>query len=481
MTGCKNNPFEKYDAVVVGSGPNGLAAAITIASAGRSVLVVEASDTIGGGIRTKELTLPGFRHDVCAAIHPLGLASPFFRSLDLKSHGLTWIHPEIPLAHPLDGEEAVLMRRSLKRTADGLGHDSGAYTEMISPLLKAWKDLVYELLKPLGPPRHMLALLRFGPLAVSSAMGLAMRRFSGIRARAMFAGNSAHSILPLTRPSSAAFGVMMSLLGHAVGWPIAQGGSQSIARALSLLLKSMGGEIRVGCPVKSMSDLPSAKAVLFDVTPRQLHDIAGDMFGANYRKKLMSKRHGPGVFKLDWALSSPIPWYDANCSKAATVHIGPTIGEINESESLVWEGKAPEKPFVLLAQPTLFDPSRAPEGKHVAWAYCHVPNGSTVDMTGRIEAQIERFAPGFRDIIIARNAMSPLDMEAYNPNYIGGDIVGGVQSFEELFVFPLGRLRAYSTPAPGIYICSSSMPPGGGVHGMCGHLAARRAINDRLR
>ncbi len=481
MKGCGYRPVPQYDAVVVGSGPNGLAAAITIASAGRSVLVMEAGRTIGGGIRTRELTLPGFNHDVCAAIHPLGLASPFFRSLDLESYGLEWIHPDVPLAHPLDNEEAVLLHRSVGETAKGLGFDEEAYLRLIAPFVRDWKELVYELLKPLGAPRHVVPLLKFGPLAMRSAVGLAMKRFRGHRARAMFAGNSAHSILPLARPSTAAFGLMMSIMGHAVGWPIAAKGSQSIAKAMSLMLKSMGGEIWVNSPVNSLSDAPASRVILFDVTPRQLYEIVGEQFPPGYRERLRLKRSGPGVFKLDWALNAPIPWSDNNCARAATVHIGPTLEDISASESDVWFGATPQKPFVLLAQPTLFDPSRAPVGKHIAWAYCHVPNASEVDMTQRIEDQIERFAPGFRDTIIARHIMAPKDMQAYNPNYIGGDIAGGIQSFEELFVLPLGRIRAYSTPSKGIYICSSSMPPGGGAHGMCGHLAAKRAIKDLLK
>ena len=480
MTACNHRPMTKYDAVVVGSGPNGLAAAITIASAGRSVLVMEAGDTVGGGIRTRELTLPGFHHDVCAAIHPLGLASPFFRSLDLESYGLEWIHPDVPLAHPLDDDEAVLLHRSVEDTARGLGFDKQAYTDLVGPFVPRWKELVYELLKPLGPPRHPLPLMRFGPLAVRSALSLAMKRFRGVRARAMFAGNSAHSILPLDRASSAAFGMMMSILGHAVGWPLASGGSQAIAKAMTLMLTSMGGEIKVASPIRTLNDLPSAKVILFDLTPKQLHEIAGNEFPESYKKRLLSKKHGPGAFKLDWALDSPIPWSDSSCARAATVHIGPTIEDVTLSEHTVWQGASPDKPFVLLAQPTLFDPGRAPVGKHIAWAYCHVPNGCQADMTERIENQVERFAPGFRDTVICQHVMFPSDMQSYNPNYIGGDIVGGIQSFEELFVLPLGRLRAYSTPRKGIYICSSSMPPGGGVHGMCGHLAARRAIKDLL-
>ena len=471
---------EGYDAVVVGSGPNGLAAAITIARMGRSVLLLEARETIGGGTRTRELTLPGYRHDVCSAIHPLALASPFFRSLDLAVHGLTWIDPPVPLAHPLDDGSAVLLERSVNATAEGLGQDGNAYRRLVGPAVRNWDKLVHDLLKPLGPPRHPLALLRFGPLAMRSAAGLARTWFKGEKAKALFAGNSCHSILPLEHWSTAAFGLIMSMLGHAVGWPIARGGSQAIADALASFLASLKGTIQVGTPVSSLDDLPKARAVLFDVSPRQLAHIAGSRFPPGYRKRLESFRYGAGVFKIDWALDSPIPWRDPACLKAGTVHIGGSLEEIAAAELDVWRGAPPEKPFVLLSQPSLFDSSRAPGGMHTAWAYCHIPNGCTMDMTQRIEAQIERFAPGFRQRILARHVMSPADMEAYNPNYIGGDIAGGVQAFRELFMRPLGQWRAYSTPVKDLYICSSSMPPGGGVHGMCGYLAAKRMLRNIL-
>jgi phytoene dehydrogenase-like protein len=468
---------EKYDAVVVGSGPNGLAAAITIARMGRSVLLLEARETIGGGTRTRELTLPGYRHDVCSAIHPLALASPFFRSLDLAVHGLTWIDPPVPLAHPLDDGSAVLLQRSVDATAEGLGQDGNAYRRLVGAAVRNWDKLVHDLLKPLGPPRHPLALLRFGPLAMRSAAGLARVWFKGEKAKALFAGNACHSILPLEHWSTAAFGLMMSMLGHAVGWPIARSGSQAIADALASYLTSLGGTIRVGTPVSSIDELPKTRAVLFDVSPRQLAIIAGSRFPTGYRERLETFRYGAGVFKVDWALDGPIPWRDPACLQAGTLHIGGSLEEIAAAERDVWGGVPPEKPFVLLSQPSLFDSSRAPGGMHTAWAYCHVPNGCTEDMTHRIEGQIERFAPGFRQQILARHVMSPADMEAYNPNYIGGDIVGGVQGFRELFVRPLGRWRAYSTPVKDLYICSSSMPPGGGVHGMCGHLAAKQALS----
>jgi phytoene dehydrogenase-like protein len=471
---------QKYDAVVVGSGPNGLAAAITIVQAGRSVLLLEAKDTVGGGTRTEELTLPGFRHDVCSAIHPLALASPFFRSLDLGAHGLEWIYPPVPLAHPLDHASTVLLERSLEATAEGLGQDADSYRRLIGPDVQDWDQLVPELLKPLGIPRKPLALLRFGLRAMRSAVGLARSWFKGARAKALFAGNSAHAIFPLRNRSSAGFGLMLCMSAHAVGWPIARGGSQAIADALASYLVSLGGTIEVGSPVSSMGDLPKARAVLFDVTPRQLARIAGSIFPSGYQKRLQKHCYGSGVFKVDWALDGPIPWRDPQCSNAGTLHLGGTLDEIAAAELDVWRGVLPEKPFVLIAQPSLFDSSRAPEGMHTAWGYCHVPNGCTVDMSMRIEDQVERFAPGFRSRVLARHTMSPSEMEAYNANYIGGDIAGGVQSFRQLFVRPLGRWGAYSTPQKGLYICSSSMPPGGGVHGMCGHLAAQLALKEVL-
>lgn len=470
----------KYDAVVVGSGPNGLAAAITIAREGLSVLVLEAKDTVGGGTRTEELTLPHVLHDVCSAIHPLALASPFFRSLDLDAHGLEWIHPPVPLAHPLDNEPAVLLQRSLEATAQDLDQDANRYHRLIGPLVRNWDQLVPELLKPLGIPRNPFLLFRFGARAMRSSGRLAQSWFTGRRAQALFAGNSAHAIFPLQYPSSAGFGLMLCMSAHAVGWPIAKGGSRSIAEALSSYFLSLGGKIMVRRPVLSMRDLPSARAVLFDVTPRQLARIVGSAFPTGYLKRLRRHRYGSGVFKVDWAIDGPIPWQDHRCLKAGTLHLGGTLEEVANAELDVWRGVIPEKPFVLLSQPSLFDSTRAPQGQHTAWAYCHVPNGCTEDMTQRIETQVERFAPGFRSRVMARHTMSPSEMEAYNDNYIGGDIAGGVQSFRQLFVRPLGRWSAYSTPLRGLYMCSSSMPPGGGVHGMCGHLAANLALKEVL-
>jgi phytoene dehydrogenase-like protein len=470
----------EYDAVVVGSGPNGLAAAITIAQTGRSVLLLEAKDTIGGGTRTQELTLPGFRHDLCSAIHPLALTSPFFRSLDLGAHGLEWVQPPTPLAHPLDDGTAVLLERSPEETARGLGKDADRYLRLLGPFVQDWHELAQELLKPLGIPRKPLVLFRFGLLAMRSSMGFAKAWFQDVRAQALFAGNSAHAIFPLQHWSSAGFGLMLCMSGHAVGWPIARGGSQAIADALASCFVSLGGLVKVGTPVSSRSDLPKARAFLLDVTPSQLARIAGSILPSDYLERLQKHRYGSGVFKVDWALDGPIPWRNPDCLRAGTLHLGGTLEEIAASELDVWRGVLPEKPFVLLSQPSLFDSSRAPDGLHTVWGYCHVPNGCTVDMTQRIEDQVERFAPGFRSRVLERHAMSPSDMETYNANYVGGDIAGGVQSFRQLFFRPLGRWNAYSTPVKGLYMCSSSMPPGAGVHGMCGHLAAKLALKDIL-
>ena len=469
-----------YDAIVVGSGPNGLAAAITVAQAGRSVLVVEAKETIGGGARSAEFTLPGYVHDVCSAIHPLGAGSPFFSTLPLSEHGLEWIHPPVCLAHPFDDGSAAMLERSVDATGDGLGRDGRAYRKLMAPLVTDWDKLASQLLGPLRPPRHPLLLARFGLSAVRSAQGLARALFKDEKARALFGGMAAHSFLRLDRPPSAAFGLVLGASGHAVGWPVPRGGSQSISDALAGYLQSIGGEIVTGNQVESVDELPPARAVLLDVTPRQVVRIAGDRLPGRYRRKLERYRYGPGVFKMDWALDGPIPWKAPECATAGTVHLGGTLDEMAASEQAVWEGKHPEKPLVLLAQQSLFDPSRAPEGMHTAWAYCHVPNGSTLDMTERIESQIERFAPGFRDRILARSVMSTAQLEDYNPNYVGGDINGGIQDFRQLFTRPTLSLTPYSTPARGLYICSSSTPPGGGVHGMCGYHAARAALRKDL-
>jgi len=466
----------RYDAVVIGAGPNGLAAAITLARAKRSVVVLEAAPTIGGGMRTAELTLPGFHHDLCSAIHPLALASPFFRSLPLAEHGLRWVQPDAPLAHPLDDGTAVMLERSVAATATGLGPDGPAYHALMGPLVGRAGWLLDGLLGPPRVPRHPLLLARFGRHALRPAASLARDHFSGERARALFGGMAAHAILPLEQSPTAAFGLVLAVAGHAVGWPVPVGGSKAIADALAATLQTLGGEIRTGVRVASISELPPATAVLCDLTPRGLLAIAGDRLPSGYRRRLEGYRYGPGVFKVDLALDGSVPWTASACRRAGTVHLGGTLDEIAAAERMVAEGGHPERPFVLLAQQSLFDPTRAPAGQQTVWAYCHVPNGSTVDMTARIEAQIERFAPGFRERILDRRVMGPMALEAHNPNNVGGDINGGAQDLRQLFTRPVARWSPYTTPDPHLFVCSSSTPPGGGVHGLCGWFAARAAL-----
>ena len=438
--------------------------------------MLEAENTIGGGCRSAELTLPGYINDVCSTIHMLASASPFLRSLPLANHGLEWIHSTAPLAHPLDDGSAVVLRRSVEETAVGLGDDAEAYRTLMQPLVDRGEQLVKELLGRYRVPAHPVALARFGLHGIRSLRSLAQSRFRGEPARALLAGMAAHSIQPLDRPATAAVGLALALFGHVSGWPVARGGSQPIVDAMASHLRSLGGEITVGTRVHSVEEVPEAEKVLLDVTPRQLASIAKTRLSTQYRSKLKRFRHGPGVFKVDWALDAPIPWKAEECAQAATVHVGGRLDEIHGSEAAVWRGIHAQRPFVILAQQSLFDPSRAPEGKHTAWAYCHVPNGSSMDMTERIEAQVERFAPGFRDAILARSVMSPADLERYNPNYIGGDISGGVQDLWQVFARPTLRPIPYATPAKDIYLCSSSTPPGAGVHGMCGHFAALAAL-----
>jgi phytoene dehydrogenase-like protein len=469
------------DAIVIGSGPNGLAAAITVARAGRSVIVFEAKETVGGGTRSDELTMPGFLHDVCSAVHPMAAASPFFQTLPLEEHGLEWVHPELPLAHPLDDGTAVVLDRSLDVTADSLGVDAAAYRKLMTSIVRDWDKLASQVLGPvLRVPRHPLALAGFGLRAVRSARGLAEGVFEGERARALFAGLAAHAILPLEQPFTASFGLILGAAGHAVGWPVARRGSQSIADALASYLRSLGGEIVTGRRIESLDDLPQARAFLLDLTPAQVVRIAGQRLPRGYQRKLDRYRYGPAAFKVDFALDGPIPWKAEACSRAGTVHVGGSLAEIAEAERVVAKGGHPERPYVLVAQQSLFDPTRAPDGKHTAWAYCHVPNGSPVDMADRIEAQIERFAPGFRERVMARCVLSPVDLERYNENYIGGDIAGGAHDGLQLFLRPTVAMVPYSTPARGIYICSASTPPGAGVHGMCGYFAARAALRKDL-
>jgi phytoene dehydrogenase-like protein len=433
---------------------------------------------VGGGARTAELTLPGFRHDVCSAIHPMAAASPFFRSLPLDEHGLEWIHPDAPLAHPLDDGPPAMLERSVEATGTTLGADAHRYERWIAPFVRHWPALAADALGPLSLPHHPILLARFGLRAVRSASGLARAAFRGARARALFAGLAAHSILPLEQAPSAAIGLMLQLAAHAGGWPLPRGGSQSLSDALASLLRSLGGEIRTGARVDSLDEVETSGPVLFDVAPRELLRIARDRLPAGYCRRLERFRHGPAAFKLDWALDGPIPWRDEACARAGTVHVGGAIEEIEASERACWRGRHSDRPFVLVAQQSLFDPSRAPDGKHTGWAYCHVPSGSCEDRSEAIEAQVERFAPGFRDRILARHRMTSADYEQYNANFVGGDISGGVADLRQLFFRPAPRPVPYRTPHPRIFLCSASTPPGGGVHGMGGYHAARAALGE---
>lgn len=466
-----------YDAIVVGSGPNGLAAAITLQQQGLAVLLIEGKDTIGGGLRSKQLTLPGFTHDVCAAVHPLAIASPFFNTLPLHDHGLKYLFPEFAAAHPFDDGTAAVLYGTVENTARLLGNDEQAYTRLIRPLVKDWPAIAPDVLAPLHFPAHPIKMARFGLNALTSAAFLG-RQFKTREARGLWAGMAAHSIQPLSNLSTSAIAMVLLATAHGKGWPVPAGGSQAIANALAAYFLSLGGKIETGRYVKSLNELPSSKAVLFDVTPKQLLEIAGHKFSALYKWQLNRYRYGMGVFKIDWALDGQIPFIAPEARSAGTLHLGNTFEQIVASEQQSAEGKYPEKPFVLLAQQSLIDPLRAPEGKHTAWAYCHVPNGSERDMTEVIEKQVERFAPGFRDLIIGRHSMNTQQMQDYNPNYIGGDINGGIIDLGQLFTRPALRSSPYRTSAKGLYVCSSSTPPGGGVHGMCGYHAAKRALAD---
>lgn len=469
---------EKYDAVIIGSGPNGLAAGIKLAEEGLSVLILEAKDEPGGGTRTKELTLPGFKHDVCSAIHPLAVSSLFFKSIYLEKYGLEWIVPPVQMAHPFDDGSAAVLSLSIDETSKSLVEDELVYKEIIIPLLKDWPQISDDILGPLRIPSKPLSYIDFGLYAIQSVKYFTNTNFIGARAKAFFAGLSAHSFLPLTYSFTNAVGMVLLLSGHHKGWPFPKGGSQLISNAMINYFTSLGGEIEVNYPVKKLNDIPEARAVLFDLTPKQILEICGEKFQKNYKKKLSKYRYGPGIFKIDWALSSPIPFINEYCRKAGTIHIGGLYEEIEKSEQIVWEGKVSNKPFVILAQNSLFDNSRAPDGKHTAWAYCHVPNGSDSNITELIENQIERFAPGFKDVILHKHIMNTNDMELYNPNYIGGDINGGLQNWRQLFTRPALNFSPYSTSGKGIYICSSSTPPGGGVHGMCGYFSALKVLKD---
>lgn len=464
------------DAIVVGAGPNGLAAAIELARAGWPVTIYEAKETVGGGMRTAELTLPGFKHDVCSAIHPLGLSSPFFLSLPLEAFGLKWLQPELPLAHPLDDGSAAVLARSLAETGASLGRDGEAWRRLMQPFVSRWPQLAPDILGPLRLPRHPFLLAWFGLQAIQSARGLARRWFHDFRAQALFAGLAAHVMMPLEQRPTAAFGLVLGAAGHAVGWPLPRGGSQAIADALAAYFRYLGGTIITGHEVQHIDELPSATAVLFDLTPQQVARIAGSRLPDSYVRALRRYRYGSGIFKIDWALSEPVPWRAAACRRAGTVHVGGTLEEITAAEAAVWQGNVGPRPYLLAAQQSLVDDSRAPAGRHTLWAYCHVPAHSDMDMTGRIENQLERFAPGFRDTILARHTMTASQVQQYNANYIGGDINGGVQDLRQLFTRPTISLDPYAMPGRGLFICSASTPPGGGVHGMSGYFAARSVL-----
>lgn len=468
------------DAIIIGSGPNGLAAAIRLAQQGLSVTVFEREASVGGGTRTGELTLPGFKHDVCSAIHPMARASPFLQSLPLGDYGLEWIQPEIPVAHPLEGQSAGALFRSLEQTIDHLGKDGKTYRRLIEPFLDSWNKLLPDVLAPFSLfPAHPLLMARFGLRAMRSAEGIA-RTFKTSKARALFAGLAGHGILPFDKTATAAIGLVLGIGAHTVGWPYPKGGSHTITKAMADYFKSLGGTIKTNSPVESPDQLSPAKAVLFNTTPQQILDMAEEKLRSGYARKLRRFEYGCGVFKLDLALSEPIPWTDELCRKAGTIHLGGTFEEIAASEEDAAYGQHPEKPYVLVAQQSLFDDSRAPDGKHTCWAYCHVPNGSTQDMRESILNQLERYAPGVRDCIIGQHSMNTKDMHAYNPNYIGGDINGGKQDITQLFTRPAGLFDPYHIPDTNFYICSASTPPGGGVHGMCGYHAAESALRKEF-
>lgn len=469
-----------WDAVIIGSGPNGLSAGTVLAARGLRVLIVEAADTLSAGTRTQELTLPGFRHDVGSAVHPLGYLSPYLQTLPLAEFGLEWVLPPASVAHPLDGEEAVILSKSIAETAQNLGIDADAYRALVSPFTGRTGELLRDVLKPLGMPHSPLLLARFGLKAWLPATFFAEHFFQGARARALFAGCAAHSVLPFDKLFTAAIGLLFLVTGHAANWAFPKGGACSLTDALAAYFTSLGGEIRLSTPIVRFEDLPPARTYLFDTDPHQLAHIAQQHLPASYRKRLENFRYGPGIFKVDYALSGPIPWQDPRCLRAATVHLGGTIGEIARGEKEAWQGRHTENPYVLLCQQSLFDATRAPTGKHTGWAYCHVPAGSTQDMTARIDNQIERFAPGFKDLVLARHTMNTHAVQAYNPSYVGGAITGGAVDLAQLFTRPVARLDPYSTPNPDLFICSASTPPGGGVHGMCGYHAAQSVLK-RLR
>ena len=466
----------KYDAVIIGSGPNGLSAGITLARKGLKVLIIEGAATIGGGTRTAQLTLAGFEHDVCSAVHPMGFNSPFFKTLPLEQFGLEWIMPEASVAHPLDNDKAIILSKSIEETANSLGIDATRYKKLITPFVAKGESLLENSLKPFGAPADPILMLKFGLKASQSAAYFVQKKFKGERAKALFAGNAAHSVLPFDKYFTSAIALLFLVTAHMDNWPVVRGGSQYISTALGAYFKSLGGEISTSTFIKTFDELPTARAYVFDTDPLQLSEIAKDHLPNSYQKRLQKYNYGPGVFKIDYALDGPIPWRDKNCGLASTVHVGGTFGEIAQSEKDAWEGRTSTKPFVMLSQQSHFDPTRAPKGKHTGWAYCHVPNGSTIDMTPFIENQIERFAPGFKDIVLERHTMNSSDFQRYNPNYLGGAVTGGAADLSQLFTRPVARLDPYSTPNSKIFICSAATPPGGGVHGMCGYYAAQSVL-----
>jgi phytoene dehydrogenase-like protein len=466
-------------AVVVGSGPNGLAAAITLQRSGISVLLLESHATVGGGMRTAELTLPGFHHDVCSAIHPMAAMSPFFRTLPLHDFGLEFIDPPVLAAHPFDDGTAAVLLHSLEETAGLLGSDAKVYRSLIGNVVSAWPSIVNDVLGPIGIPAHPVKLALFGMKALLPAATLA-RLFDTPQAKGLFAGMAAHSMQPLETMTTAAIAIVLSVAGHVRGWPIPRGGSQTIADAMASYFIHLGGRIETGVNVSTLEQLPENHVVLLDLGPKQLLKLAGEQLSPSYRKRLERFRYGPGVFKVDWALSDPIPFTAAACRSAGTVHIGGTLAEIAEAEADTSRGKISKRPFILVAQQSQFDTSRAPKGKQTGWAYCHVPNGSAEDMTEIIETQMERFAPGFKDCILARHTTGAVAMEAYNPNYVGGDINGGAMTLSQIFTRPVASVSPYRTSIDGVYLCSASTPPGGGVHGQCGYHAARQALLDHF-
>ncbi len=473
--------MSEYNSIIIGSGPNGLAAAIELTRNGHKVLVIEGSPTIGGGTRTGELTLPGFNHDHCSAVHPMGVLSPYLQKLPLNRFGLKWIYPEVSVAHPMDNEPTILLSRSLEDTGKFLGNDDESWSNTFSYFKENGHRLLEDSLKPLGIPKNPFLLASFGIRAIMPAKTFANLFFKDKYAKALFAGCAAHSVVPLDFFFTSALGLMFGITGHMVDWPVAKGGSKAITESMALYFQSMGGTIQTSNWIKSLANLPEADNYLFDTNPGQLAQIASSVLPMNYKRRLMKYNYGPGAFKIDWALSGPIPWKDNNALKASTVHIGGTLEEISLSERMAWEGKHCKKPFVILCQQSQFDDTRAPIGKHTGYAYCHVPNGSTKDMTEEIENQIERFAPGFKEIILKRHKTNTLEFQEYNPNFYGGAITGGAADISQLFSRPILRFNPYSTPNPKIFICSASTPPGGGVHGMCGYWAARSVLKKEKK